>query len=284
MPKVANLAPRLSIRRKTSTGHAQADSIVERMAQRNAQYLRMFNQHADLVRGKEASEVTNAYHRVISKGIMSDSDLDAMEHVLCSPTATLDDYVLVGLTAHSLLLLQMETMKKLPHDVMVKVDARTIELRSQMRDRDPVFQQDRCALLAPPTALPKLERPPVTRHVSLSKTAVHNMLASPSTLVGKQFILRDMSVHYCITSVTVTLTECTFSLQYEDIRGWGMQTKRATMAEGWPTVATEVQERASGSARALPPCTSPALGFRRYRRVGTKPTNFRGGRSRTAEG
>ncbi|KAI6122022.1 hypothetical protein F5141DRAFT_1094261 [Pisolithus sp. B1] len=152
MPKVANPASRLSVRRKAS---ARADSLIEQMAKRNAFYLQMFDQHADLVRGEDAEEVTNAYHRVMNRGIASDStsitdgDLDAMEQILCTPTATFDEYafishfhiheltarftrhVFVGLTAHSLLLSQMEAMKKLPHDIMVKVDALTIELRSQ---------------------------------------------------------------------------------------------------------------------------------------------------------
>ncbi|KAI6009751.1 hypothetical protein BKA83DRAFT_4133408 [Pisolithus microcarpus] len=188
MPKVSKLAPRPSIRRKTSS---HADSLVERMAQRNALYLQLFDQHADLVRGKEANEVINAYHRVISRGIISDStsitdgDLDAIEHILHTPTSTLDDHVFVGLTAHNLLLSQMEAMKKLPYNVMAKVDARTIELRSLSRDRNSNLQQEKCAFLTPPNTLPKLERQSISRRVPLTDTTVRNMLASPSTLVGK---------------------------------------------------------------------------------------------------
>ncbi|KAI5984064.1 hypothetical protein EDD15DRAFT_2198775 [Pisolithus albus] len=220
MPKVANPAPRLSVRRKIS---GRADTVVERMAKRNALYLQMFNQHADLVRGKDTEEVMNAYHRVMSRGIASDSslitdgELDAMEQILCSPTATLDDHVFVGLTAHSLLLSQLETMKKLPYDVMVKVDALTIDLRSRERDRKPASPQDKYALITPPSPLPTLKRPVDARHIPLSDTTVHAMLASPSTLVGKRFIFREMDIYYCIASVTVSLKECTFSLQYEDV-------------------------------------------------------------------
>ncbi|KAI6117280.1 hypothetical protein EDD16DRAFT_1520147 [Pisolithus croceorrhizus] len=118
----------------------------------------------------------------------------------------------------SLLLSQMEAMKKLPYDIMVKVDALTIELRSQVRDRKPALQQDKCALLTPPSPLLKLERPVGACHIPLSNTTICNMLALPSTLVRKQFILQDMDVYYCITSVTVSLKECMFSLQYEDLR------------------------------------------------------------------
>ncbi|KAI5984472.1 hypothetical protein EDD15DRAFT_2201311 [Pisolithus albus] len=147
MPK-ANPAPHLSIRRKIS---GRADTVIERMAKHNALYLQMFDQHADLVRGKDTEEVMNAYHRVMSRGIPSDSslitdgELDTMEQILCSPTATLDEYtshVFVSLTAHSLLLSQLETMKKLPYDVMVKVDPLTIDLRSQERDRKCTSPQD----------------------------------------------------------------------------------------------------------------------------------------------
>ncbi|KAI6035889.1 hypothetical protein BKA83DRAFT_4119871 [Pisolithus microcarpus] len=66
-------------------------------------------------------------------------------------------------------------------------------------------------------------------------------------------------------------------------RGRGMGRWRVTMAEGWPTVATEVQERVSGSARVLPPCMSPALGFHRQRRVNTRLTGLEGGWSKTTE-
>ncbi|KAI6106257.1 FAD binding domain-containing protein [Pisolithus croceorrhizus] len=221
MPKVSKPAPRPRIRRKASN---RADSsLVERMAQRNARYLQLFNDHADLVRGKKADEVTNAYHRVMSRGIMSDSttvtdgDLDAVECLLHTPTATLDDHVFVGLTAHSLLLSQMEAMKKLPYDVMAQVGARTIELGSLSRDRNSNLQQEKCALLTPPSTLPELERLPISRRVPLTDATVRNMLASPSTLVGKRFVLRDVDVYYCIASVTISLTGCTFSLQYEDV-------------------------------------------------------------------
>ncbi|KAI5990579.1 hypothetical protein EDC04DRAFT_1377759 [Pisolithus marmoratus] len=141
-----------------------------------------------------------------------------MEQTLCTPTATLDDHVSVGLSAHNLLLSQMEAMKKLPHDIMVKVDARTIELRSQEQKRKPVLQQGKCTLLTPPSPLPKLERSPIGCPVPLSNATICNMLASPCTLVGKRFVLQDADVYYCITSVTASLNECMFSLQYEDTR------------------------------------------------------------------
>ncbi|KAI6117905.1 hypothetical protein EDD17DRAFT_1511020 [Pisolithus thermaeus] len=177
-------------------------SLVEQMAKCNAFYLQMFDQHADLVRGRDAEEVTNAYHWVMNRGITSDT----------SPVMSLLASLL------SLLLSQMEAMKKLPYDIMVKVDALTIELRSQVRDRKPALQQDKCALLTPPSPLLKLERPVGACHIPLSNTTICNMLALPSTLVRKQFILQDMDVYYCITSVTVSLKECMFSLQYEDLR------------------------------------------------------------------
>ncbi|KAI6032145.1 hypothetical protein BKA83DRAFT_4122533 [Pisolithus microcarpus] len=136
----------------------------------------------DLVQGKEADEVIDAYHWVISRGIISDT--------------------------HNLLLSQMEAMKKLPYDVMAKVDARTIKLRSLSRDRNPNLQQEESAFLMPPNTLPKLERHSISRCVPLTNTTVHNMLASPSTLVGKRFILQDVDVYYCTGSFPATCFEC----------------------------------------------------------------------------
>ncbi|KAI6042115.1 hypothetical protein EDC04DRAFT_2601097 [Pisolithus marmoratus] len=179
MPKVSKLASHPSICCKASS---HADNVVEHMAQWNALYLQLFDQHADFVRGKEVDEVTNVYHRVMSRGIISDStsitddDLDALEHILHTPTATLNDYVFVSLTAHNLLLSQMEVMKKLSYNMMGKVDVQTIELRSLSRDRNSVLEQEKCAFLTPPSTLPKLERLPISHCALLTNATVHNIL------------------------------------------------------------------------------------------------------------
>ncbi|KAI6040484.1 hypothetical protein EDC04DRAFT_2602423 [Pisolithus marmoratus] len=141
MPKVSKLASHPSICCKAS-GHA--DNVVKHMAQQNTLYLQLFNQHADFIRGKEVNEVTNAYHRVMSRGIISDStsitddDLDALEHILHTPTATLDE--------------------------------------SLLRDRNSVLEKEKCAFLTPPSTLPKLERLPISHHAPLTNATVHNIL------------------------------------------------------------------------------------------------------------
>ena len=49
--------------------------------------------------------------------------------ISCASQPIYTSYVLIGLTAHTLPLSQLEMMRKLPYDVTDRIDARTIELR-----------------------------------------------------------------------------------------------------------------------------------------------------------
>lgn len=202
-----------------------SDDDIEQMAQRNAFFMQKMSEHFKAAgEGRDSEEVARAHGRLINSGRippantplqnLTENEIAALESALRSPAANLEDHIFLGTTAHTLLLYQMEAMKKLPHDIMDRVDARTIELRSQ--PQRPALEQDRMAALVPPRPPPQLKRPTSTRGIPLSDATVRDMLASPLTLVGKGFILQDTDLYYCITSVSASAQECTFSLQYED--------------------------------------------------------------------
>ncbi|KAI6130564.1 hypothetical protein EDD16DRAFT_1515657 [Pisolithus croceorrhizus] len=227
MPKADTKCPRSSTHRKASS--CNSDDNIEQMAQRNVLCMQKLGEHLKAaVEGRDSEEVAQAYDRVINSGRVllpntplrnfTENEIGALDSVLCSPAANLEDHIFLGMTAHTLLMLQLETMKSLPYDIMDRIDARTIELRSQMRSRreHPPLEQDKITALVLPHPPPQLKRPISTRHIPLSSATVCDMLAAPLTLLGKGFILQDADLYYCITSVVASLQECTFTLQYED--------------------------------------------------------------------
>ncbi|KAI6104954.1 hypothetical protein EDD16DRAFT_1635416 [Pisolithus croceorrhizus] len=227
MPKTSTRRPRSSTRRRISNG--DNDDFVEKMAQKNALFMQKLDQHLKAaVAGRDTKEVAQAHEQLMNSGrvlppntplqSLSESDVRALESALHSPADNLEEHIFTGMTAHTLLMLQLEKMKKLPYDVMDRIDSRTIELRSQMRStrEHPAPKQDKITALIPPKPLPQLRRPISTRRVPLSNATVCDMLAAPLTLVGKGFILQDTDLYYCIVSVVATVEGCTFTLQYED--------------------------------------------------------------------
>ncbi|KAI6106220.1 hypothetical protein EV401DRAFT_1892714 [Pisolithus croceorrhizus] len=116
------------------------------MAQRNVLCMQKLGEHLKAaVEGRDSEEVAQAYDRVINSGRVlppntplrnfTENEIGALDSVLCSPAANLEDHIFLSMTAHTLLMLQLETMKSLPYDIMDRIDTRTIELRSQMRSR-----------------------------------------------------------------------------------------------------------------------------------------------------
>ncbi|KAI5992132.1 hypothetical protein EDD15DRAFT_2368397 [Pisolithus albus] len=224
MPKTDTKRPHLSTRRRVSS-----DDNIEQMAQRNVLCMQKLGEHLKAaVEGRDKKEVAEAYNQVINSGHilppntplqnLTESEIGALDSVLCSPAANLEEHIFLGMAAHTYLMLQLETMKSLPYDVMDRIDTRTIELRSQMRcgREHPALEQDKITALVPPRPSPQLKRPISTRRILLSSAAVRDMLAAPLTLLGKGFILQDADLYYCITSVVASVQECTFTLQYED--------------------------------------------------------------------
>ncbi|KAI6165642.1 hypothetical protein EDD17DRAFT_1505676 [Pisolithus thermaeus] len=227
MPKADTKRPRSSTRRKASS--CNSDDNIEQMAQRNVLCMQKLGEHLKAaVEGRDSEEVAQAYDRVINSGHVlppntplrnfTENEIGALDSVLCSPAANLEDHIFLSMTAHTLLMLQLEAMKSLPYDIMDQIDTRTIELRSQMRSgrEHPPSEQDKITALVPPHPPPQLKRPISTRRIPLSSATVRDMLAVPLTLLGKGFILQDADLYYCITSVVASLQECTFTLQYED--------------------------------------------------------------------
>ncbi|KAI6105957.1 hypothetical protein EDD16DRAFT_1524286 [Pisolithus croceorrhizus] len=213
MPKANTKHPHSSTCHKASS--CNSDDNIEQMAQCNVLCMQKLGEHLKAaVEGRDSEEVAQAYDRVINSGCMlppntplqnfTENEIGALDSVLCSPAANLEDHIFLSMTAHTLLMLQLETMKS---------------LLSQMRSRHehPPSEQDKITALIPPCPPPQLKRPISTRCIPLSSATVRDMLAAPLTLLGKGLILQDADLHYCITSVVASLQECTFTLQYEDM-------------------------------------------------------------------
>ncbi|KAI5984140.1 hypothetical protein EDD15DRAFT_2201478 [Pisolithus albus] len=107
---------------------------IEQMAQHNVLCMQKLCEHLKAaVEGRDKKEVAQAYNRVINSGRilppntplrnLTESEIGALDSVLCSPAAKLEEHIFLSMTAHTLLMLQLETMKSLPYDVMDRIDA-----------------------------------------------------------------------------------------------------------------------------------------------------------------
>ncbi|KAN0088154.1 hypothetical protein V8E55_005211 [Tylopilus felleus] len=156
---------------------------------------------------------------------LSDSELDTLEQLLQVPAHSLYDHVLISLTAHSLLVSHLDVIGTLSLNLLSKIDARTIELRAQTRPASgpnnsgqaPSNTQYRP--FVPPPVLPKLTRSTTsTLSTPLDEGRVQDLLASPSTLVGKSFFIESANFYYRVAAITLSLADKpTFQLQYEDV-------------------------------------------------------------------
>lgn len=146
-------------RHRSTSGHSYDDDFIERMAQRTAFYITTFDEHSKVVRGKRKEQVGEAYNRVIEQGLVLPANTPrtslsmqcktwslwnrSFVRFLKTPLMSMfllissdksislihTSYVLIGLTAHSLLLSQLGVMGKPPHDVTARIDTRVFELR-----------------------------------------------------------------------------------------------------------------------------------------------------------
>lgn len=79
------------------------------------------------------------------------------------------------------------------------------------------YHQSLSQLLSSPQPLSRLERTTGTCQVPISDACAREMLASPTSLVGRQFILRDSDLCYRIVTVSLSRhDDCMFGVQYED--------------------------------------------------------------------
>ncbi|KAF8447259.1 hypothetical protein L210DRAFT_3641218 [Boletus edulis BED1] len=219
-----------SSRASTPASSPSRSSIVEDIAVQRNRYLSTFEEHASAVRG--SPELTLAYQRVADgrRALLPDTAWkeltaeerrereSAMEQILASPADTIDDHLLICFAAHTLLLLQPDAMKELPDRMSCEINARTTELRLERRRRDPMPQQERFRPLVSASPLPDFHRPRTSNLRPITEDAVNNLLASPSSLVGQQFIIVEDDFFYRVSSVEITLDGYKFGVQYEDTR------------------------------------------------------------------
>ena len=67
--------------------------------------------------------------------------------------------------------------------------------------------------------LSRLQRTTGTRQVPISDACASEMLASPTSLMGRQFILREADLYYQVVSVFISLHgDWAFGVQYEDTK------------------------------------------------------------------
>ncbi|KAI6015763.1 hypothetical protein PISMIDRAFT_23204 [Pisolithus microcarpus 441] len=138
MPKTDMKHPHSGTHRRVSS--CNSDNDIEQMAQCNVLCMQKLGEHLKAaIEGRDSKQVAQAYDRVINSGHilppntplrnLTKSEIGALDSILCSPAANLEEHIFLGMTAHTLLMLQLETMKSLPYDIMDQIDARTIKLR-----------------------------------------------------------------------------------------------------------------------------------------------------------